>query len=659
MKHRTRQTRAAFRAAVPVVGVAFLLVAIATAYAQDADPDAKTKAPFSELKVKPSSVKFKEINLSSGGTPESKSFTLTDSGTASLTVMVGNPSSTAFTITQGAGQTVLQPKGALPVTVQFEPSAAGKFSGSIAVSSTATKGKSSASVKLAGAAKGALPPTATPSATATPTASSTATQTATATSTATSHASPTATPTPSATPSPTPTPAANSVFNLNWSDYPVDVSAFSVRSGGSLSAVAGSPFSVGASNGYNWSMSINTTGTILSGTYEPSFEVLCPGVADQSSGPLFVQTIGANGALTLGSGSPVTVDGAFVNTAGTVAVETTANLGANTTTYATYTIDQTMGALSPAGSIAEPGFSVAGQWAPSGNFFWITSIDPTSYAGSILTFSVSDSGAISLVGSPVLLPDPTNDVFFTVSENGNHLFVLSTDICKVSKGTTTWDLLSYQVSGSGALTQSGSTISLPSLNFAFFGNPNNSVLPVFTIHGSNNNLQPYAISSSNGKLTAAGSQITLLGQAGTGTFNAAGTFYYLPIPYSSSGGNLAQLEAFSVAGSGAFSPLSASPYTIGTAPIYAAIDNQNNVLYVTNSGSDSISALTINGDGSLIGVSGSPFPTGSNPVNIGLQFAGSGASNNDAHQLAAMHKLAQRAPVSTENLIRRDGPDEP
>jgi len=389
-------------------------------------------------------------------------------------------------------------------------------------------------------------------------------------------------------------------------------------------------------------MSVNSTGTILSGTYEPSFGLSCPGITSQSSGPLFVQTIAANGALTLGSGSPFTVEGAFVNDAGTVVVETTANLGAGTTTYDTFTINPTTGALSSAGSVTESGFSIAGQWAPSGNFFWVTSIDPSTYDGSILTFSVSGSGAISLVGSAVSLPDPTNDVFFAVTPNGNNLFVIGNNICDGS--TTTWDLLSYQVSGSGALTKSGSTISLTKLSFAFFGNPNNSVLPVFTIKGSTNSLQPYAISSSNGSLKAAGSQLTLLGQAGTGTFNSAGTFYYLPIPYSSSGSNLTDLEAFSVAGSGAFTALSASPYTVGTAPIYAAIDNQNNVIYVTNSGSDNISALTISGSGTLTSVSGEPFATGTNPVNIALQFAGNGASNNNARQATTMHKLAQMAP---------------
>jgi len=637
----------------------FILAAFAhPALAQSAQPDKKVKAP------KPPKLSFSPGKLDFGGenvgvTSGSKTVTVTNHSTTEAVSIASIVVSSPFIIVGGTCASSIAAGGECTVDVAFKPTATGKVKKKKGLTFTDSAHKSPQHVVqlLGQGLAGATPtPTATPTGThtATPTATPTATRTPTATptstgsgvptrtATATATATRTATATLSATPTATPTPANNSVFNLNWSDSDVDASAFSVGSGGSLTALSGSPVSVGvAGNEFNWSMSINTAGTILSGTYEPSFEVTCPGIGEQSSGPLFVQTIGSKGALTLGSGSPVTVDGAFVNNAGTVVVETTANLTANTTTYATYTINQSTGALSSAGSVTETGFSVAGQWAPSGNFFWITSIDPTTYAGSILTFSVSGSGAISLVGSAVSLPDPTNDVFFAVSPNGDNLFVIGNNIC--DGGTTTWDLLSYKISGSGALTQSGSTISLTKLSFAFFGNPNNSVLPVFTIKGTSNFLQPYAISSSNGSLTTAGSQITLKGQAGTGTFNSAGTFYYLPIPYSGSGSNLALLEAFSVAGSGAFSALSASPYTLGTAPIYAAIDNSNNVLYVTNSGSDNISALTISGSGTLTSVSGEPFSTGTNPVNIGLQFNGSGASNN-ARRVTSMHKLARMAP---------------
>src|SRR5271156_1215453 len=618
------------------------------ALAQSAEP-AKVKAPKPpKLSFSPGTLNFGDENV--GVTSASKTVTVTNHSTTAAVSIASIVAASPFVVVGGNCGSSIPAAQQCTVDVAFKPTATGTVKKKKAVTFTDSAQKSPQhAVELEGmGVAGATPtPTATATRTATPTRTPTATPTSTGspkpTPTATSTPTPTATPTRTPTATPSSTPSANAVFNLNWSDDFVDTSAFSVGSGGGLTAVTNSPFSTGVpGNEFGWSMSVNSAGTILSGTYEPSFGLSCPGITSQSSGPLFIQTIAANGALTLGSGSPFTVEGAFVNDAGTVVVETTANLGAGTTTYDTFTINPATGALSSAGSVTESGFSIAGQWAPSGNFFWVTSIDPSTYAGSILTFSVSGSGAISLVGSAVSLPDSTNDVYFTVTPNGDYLFVLSTNICNGT--TTTWDLLSYKISGSGALTQSGSTISLTKLSFAFFGNPTNSVLPVFPIKGSSNFLQPYAISSSNGSLTAAGSEITLKGQAGTGTFNSAGTFYYLPIPYSGSGGNLALLEAFSVAGSGAFSALSASPYTLGTAPIYAAIDNQNNVLYVTNSGSDSISALTISGSGTLTGVSGEPFNTGSNPVNIGLQFAGNGASNNNARQLTAMHKLARMAP---------------
>src|SRR5208283_4812615 len=88
----------------------------------------------------------------------------------------------------------------------------GTFRDSILVSSNASKGRESTSVKLSGVAKG-VPPTST--ATATPTHTATATATITATATATLTPTPTltstatmtatSTPTPTATPTPTPT----------------------------------------------------------------------------------------------------------------------------------------------------------------------------------------------------------------------------------------------------------------------------------------------------------------------------------------------------------------------------------------------------------------------------------------------------------------------
>ncbi len=161
---------------VAVLGVVFTIALITgvviSAVAQNVQPEAKkTPTPFSEMKIAPASLAFKKVTFGKTVDSESKSFSVEDIGTAPLTVTVGKPATSEFMITQGAGQTILQKKGSLlSVTVLFAPGAAGTFRDSISVTSNATRGKLSDSVKLSGAAKGTPP---TPTATATPSATPT------------------------------------------------------------------------------------------------------------------------------------------------------------------------------------------------------------------------------------------------------------------------------------------------------------------------------------------------------------------------------------------------------------------------------------------------------------------------------------------------------
>jgi hypothetical protein len=135
-----------------------LLVAIAgAARAQDSLGD-KSKAPFSKLQVKPSAVSFKKLNLSKGATSETDQFTVGDKGTAALTVTIGTSTgNAAFVVTAGCGSINLEPGAEAAVTVEFQAGAAGKFSGSLAIMSNASKGKADVNVSLTGKAKGALP----------------------------------------------------------------------------------------------------------------------------------------------------------------------------------------------------------------------------------------------------------------------------------------------------------------------------------------------------------------------------------------------------------------------------------------------------------------------------------------------------------------------
>ena len=190
-----------------LLAFALSINALTSASAQEAQPEArKPRTPFARMRIAPGHLGFKRVVFGRTTTAQSKTFSIRDVGTAALNVTVGSANIPEFTITQGGGQTVLQPKGSpLLVTVLFAPGAAGVFNDTISVVSDATKGKTDALVKLRGAAKG-TPPTPTPSPTATGTPTPTPTPVApTATLTPTSTSTIIATPTLTATVTPTPT----------------------------------------------------------------------------------------------------------------------------------------------------------------------------------------------------------------------------------------------------------------------------------------------------------------------------------------------------------------------------------------------------------------------------------------------------------------------
>jgi len=130
---------------------------IGRAHAQDA-AGKETKPLFSKLRVQPAALTFKKLNLSKAPAPGSGKIVVTNKGTEALSVNIGTSTgNSAFVITGGCGQVSLQPAAQATVTVEFEPASSGKFTGSIAITSNATKGKSSVTVSLKGSAKGTLP----------------------------------------------------------------------------------------------------------------------------------------------------------------------------------------------------------------------------------------------------------------------------------------------------------------------------------------------------------------------------------------------------------------------------------------------------------------------------------------------------------------------
>jgi hypothetical protein len=190
--------------------IACLILVASSARAQDAVGIARNGSEHSKLDLPTTSLDFDKINLSGKTHTESRSFSIKNTGGLALSVTVAAPSgSPFFRITTGQGETLIQPQGKTTVTVEFAPTVKGDFLSSIAISSDATHGKSSAKVKLSGSAKNLLPtPSATPTATIKPTTTATATRTPTPTLTPTRTATATATHTATATRTPTATATA-------------------------------------------------------------------------------------------------------------------------------------------------------------------------------------------------------------------------------------------------------------------------------------------------------------------------------------------------------------------------------------------------------------------------------------------------------------------
>jgi DNA-binding beta-propeller fold protein YncE len=68
------------------------------------------------------------------------------------------------------------------------------------------------------------------------------------------------------------------------------------------------------------------------------------------------------------------------------------------------------------------------------------------------------------------------------------------------------------------------------------------------------------------------------------------------------------VSAYSIS-SGALTPVSGSPFSAGTNPVYAASGDAGKLLFIANQGSNNISVFTIGSGGALSAASGSPFAT--------------------------------------------------
>jgi 6-phosphogluconolactonase len=152
----------------------------------------------------------------------------------------------------------------------------------------------------------------------------------------------------------------------------------------------------------------------------------------------------------------------------------------------------------------------------------------------------------------------------------------------------------------------------------------------------------YTIDASSGELTAvAGSPFATGAQPVGVAISSNGKFLYTANQNSGSGSG--SVSAFTInPTSGALTPIAGSPFGAGDSPEYAVVDPKGKFIYVTNNGSNNVSAYKIASSGALTPVTGSPFATDLGPVGVTtdplgkfVYVANGGLYDNGANDVSA------------------------
>lgn len=239
-----------------------------------------------------------------------------------------------------------------------------------------------------------------------------------------------------------------------------------------------------------------------------------------------------------------------------------------------------------------------------GKYLYVTDgIADAVYAYSIdpVTGALTQVGLAAMVGSGprALAIHPTNRYLYVACLNTAGVYGFSID---ASTGSLT--ALPGSPFPNAGLRESAIALD-PAGNFAFV--PNNA----------SHDVSVFAVNSANGELTSVGSPIASGSAPIWAVTDASGKQVYVLSDLD----NI--ISAYSVAGTGALSPM--SPPTIAgvSDPLSATVSPSGNFLYVPNWIAASVSAFSIDpATGNLGAVTGSPFGTGSLPVSLAFEPSG-------------------------------------
>lgn len=237
----------------------------------------------------------------------------------------------------------------------------------------------------------------------------------------------------------------------------------------------------------------------------------------------------------------------------------------------------------------------------------------------VYTATVSN-GVISPTGNPL----PTGGMPFAIA--------ITPSLSTLFLDNNASDSISaYTINSDGSLTAASGTAATgtmpmgmaidPAGKFLFVANQGSSNISVYSINGTTLT----EVSGSPFTTIPAGSTVPTLPTAVA--VSGTGNFLYVANNFTGT------VSAYSIAASGALTPLGPSPYTVGTAPSGLGIPPSGGFLYVANTGSNNVSAFAIcdkvvtscanpsSPDGTLTQVAGSPFSAGIGPVAIAVDPA--------------------------------------
>ena len=231
---------------------------------------------------------------------------------------------------------------------------------------------------------------------------------------------------------------------------------------------------------------------------------------------------------------------------------------------------------------------------PSTNFLYVVNTTSNTVAG----FGIDHTaGILTPVGS-ALGPVSTGPSPVAVGANagGQFLFVLNQGDASISV---------YSIDAArGILTQAGSPFptGITTTVQAMAVSPTAQFLYVLS-GTAPSTINVFSIAA-NGSLAAAGGAFTAAPTSTiTGmTIDSKGQFMYA----ADSTNN--DVVSLSIAASGAITEVAGSPFTAGTQPVAVAVDSTGTLVYVSNSGSNNVSAFK-SASGVLTQVPGSPFTT--------------------------------------------------